>query len=278
MSNYLSDLFNVAGKTVLLTGATGFFGRYMARAFLEAGSKVVLLGRKEKLAEQAENYGREFGAEKVFAYLVDFYDKDKLKATLEQAAAEHDLDILINNAYDLSPKTGFNTKAGNLESADFEQWGAAFESGVYWPVLATQIVGRQFIAKQKGSIINISSMYGLVSPHPLLYEGKEFFNPPTYGVNKAGVIALTRYTAAFWGKYGVRCNAICPGPFSNTESESANSVKSDDPFLDRLKARTVLGRLGHPNDLRGALIYLASDASSYVTGTTIVIDGGWTIT
>lgn len=274
----LEELFNVEGKTILITGATGFFGRYMARAFLEVGSKVVLLGRDEKLSKQTEEYRNEFGKENVFDYRVDFYEKDEFKKVLEEIVKKHNLDVLINNAYDLSSKTGFNTKDGFLETADYEQWKSAFECGVYWPVLATQIVGKHFIEKKKGSIINISSMYGLVSPHPSLYEGKEFFNPPTYGVNKAGVIALTRYTASFWGGYGIRCNAICPGPFSNTESETANSVKADDPFLERLKSRTVLGRLGHPNDLRGALIYLASDASNYLTGQTIVIDGGWTIT
>ena len=278
MNDYLGNLFNVAKKTVLITGATGFFGRYMARTFLEADAKVVLLGRNEKLSDQAKEYRREFGEDNVFDYNVDFYDKGKLKKVLEEIVGTHDLDVLINNAYDMSHKTGFNTKEGCLEDSNYEQWESAFESGIYWAVLPTQIVGKRFMEKKRGSIINVSSMYGLVAPHPHLYEGKEFFNPPTYSVNKAGLIALTRYTASFWGQYGIRCNAICPGPFSNTESETANSVKSDDPFLERLKARTVLGRLGHPNDLRGALVYLASDASSYMTGQTMVIDGGWTIT
>jgi len=121
-------------------------------------------------------------------------------------------------------------------------------------------------------------MYGIVAPNPRLYQGQQFFNPATYGVRKAALIALTRYTASFWGKYGIRCNAIAPGPFSNTETQTANSVDKKDPFLERLKERTLLHKLGHPNDLKGLLIYLASDASNYVTGQTISIDGGWTIT
>ena len=121
-------------------------------------------------------------------------------------------------------------------------------------------------------------MYSIVSPDPRLYEGTDFFNPPTYSVNKAGLIALTRYTASFFGEYGIRCNAISPGPFSNTEEETDNSVDRDDPFIERLKDKTVLNRIGHPNDLIGLLIYLASDASSYMTGQNLIIDGGWTIT
>ena len=135
-----------------------------------------------------------------------------------------------------------------------------------------------FRKKSKGSIINISSMYGIVSPRPSLYEGTDFFNPPTYSVNKAGIIALTRYVASFWGEYGVRCNAVAPGPFPNVKGDSFNHVDSDAPFLKRLKNNTALKRVGHPSDLRGALIYLASEASSFMTGQVIVIDGGWTIT
>lgn len=278
MNDFLEKLFSLKGKNVLITGATGFFGRYIARTFLEVGAKVVLLGRNRKLESQVKDYCRQFGNETAFGYVVDFYERKKFKNVLEQIVEEREIDVVVNNAYDLSSKTGFNTKEGRLESADYEQWKMAFESGVYWAVLTTQIIGQHFIKKQKGNIINISSMYGLVSPHPSLYEGKEFFNPPSYGVNKAGLIALTRYTASFWGKHRIRCNAICPGPFSNIESETTNSVKPMDPFLDRLKSRTVLGRLGHPNDLQGALIYLASDASSYMTGQALAIDGGWTIT
>lgn len=274
----LEELFHIAGKTVLITGATGFFGRYMARCFLEVGARVVLLARKETLLRQIEEYAKEFGDGCATGYLADFYDRQSLKNILEQVARTHEVDVLVNNAYDMSEKTGFNTTDGTLENASHDMWQNAFESGIYWAVLTTQIIGGQMRARGSGSIINVSSMYGIVSPHPALYEGKKFFNPPTYTVQKAGIIAFTRYIASFWGKYGVRCNAIAPGAFSNTESEGSNSVSKNDPFLERLKQKTVLGRTGHPNDLRGALIYLATDASSYMTGQVLPIDGGWTIT
>lgn len=277
MKNKLKEIFNISGKSVLITGSNGFFGRYISSAFLEVGAKVILLSRSEKIANQVRQYRKEFGRDAVSGFRVDFYRRKELTKTLGKIAKKFDVDVVINNAYDLSKKTGFNAPAGHLESSTYSQWKAGFESGIYWAVLTTQIIGEQFKQKKHGSIINISSMYGVVSPSPELYEGTEFFNPPTYSVNKAGIVALTRYTASFWGKYGIRCNAVLPGPFSNTENKTANSVNSDDFFLERVKKNTVLNKIGHPNDLRGLLIYLASSASGFMTGQAIVIDGGWTI-
>jgi len=119
-------------------------------------------------------------------------------------------------------------------------------------------------------------MYAVVAPRPTLYEGTTFLNPPAYSASKAAMIAFTRYVASFWGRYGIRANAILPGPFSNTEDAGPNSVQVGDPFIEKLKANTCLGRIGRAGELAGALLFLASDASSYVTGQSIVVDGGWT--
>jgi NAD(P)-dependent dehydrogenase (short-subunit alcohol dehydrogenase family) len=120
-------------------------------------------------------------------------------------------------------------------------------------------------------------MYAVVAPSPQLYAGTAFVNPPAYSASKAALLAFTRYTASFWGPFGVRANAILPGPFSNLEEAGDNSVAPGDPFLERLKARTVLGRVGNPRELVGALLYLASDASAFTTGQSLIVDGGWTI-
>jgi gluconate 5-dehydrogenase len=128
-----------------------------------------------------------------------------------------------------------------------------------------------------GSIINIATMYASVAPRPQLYEGTTSLNPPGYSASKAALVAFTRYTASFWGREGVRANCISPGPFSNTEdTEGQNSVAEDSPFVQRLKGYTVLNRIGRPIELCGALLFLASDASTYVTGQNFNIDGGWT--
>jgi gluconate 5-dehydrogenase len=121
-----------------------------------------------------------------------------------------------------------------------------------------------------GSIINIASMYGIVSPNPALYRGTEFFNPANYGSGKAAIIQFSRYTACFFAKYGIRVNAISPGAFPNQK------VQKDQIFLERLCEKVPLGRIGQPEELKGAVVFLASRAASYITGINLVVDGGWT--
>ena len=188
------------------------------------------------------------------------------------------MDILINNAHELGPSTGFNTPEGSLEKAGPDQWLRHLTAGVCWAATTVQKVGEGMKTRGRGSIINISTMYALVAPSPRLYEGTNFLNPPGYSASKAALLAFTRYVASFWGPFGVRANAILPGPFSNTQDQSANSVPPETAFLERLRERTCLHRIGKPEELAGAILFLASDASSYVTGQALVVDGGWTVT
>lgn len=272
-----STLFSLEGKTALLTGATGFLGRTMARALLENGARLVALGRSERLDVLAAEWAAEFGAGSVRARRVDMYDLDAFGRALDEMVADERVGVLVNNAHELGAQTGFNTPEGRLESAGFEQWMRNLTGGVYWAALTTRKVGGAMKARGGGSIVNVSTMYARVAPSPRLYAGTDFINPPGYSASKAALLALTRYTASFWGADGVRANAILPGPFSNTEEAGPNSVGESDPFLERLKERTCLGRTGRPRELAGALLFLASDASSYVTGHELVVDGGWTI-
>ena len=271
-------LFSLEGRTAVLTGASGFLGRTMARTLLSNGARVVVLGRSERLMDAAGGWTREFGARAVAAHQVDMYDLEALGQSFDViAAVEPRIDILINNAHELGPATGFNTPAGRLEEATLDQWMRNLTGGVYWPALAVQKFAPHMQKAGAGSIINISTMYALVAPSPRLYEGTAAMNPPGYSAAKAAMVAFTRYAASFLGASGVRANAILPGPFSNTEEDGANSVK-DEEFLERLKRRTCVGRVGRPHELAGALMFLASDASTFVTGHALVVDGGWTIT
>lgn len=273
-----SSLFSLAGKTALLTGASGYLGRTFARTLLENGARVVVLGRSERLETTATSWANEFGADRVSAHRIDMYDIVALGELLDAVVAqERAVDILINNAYELGAATGFNVREGSLEGAPYEQWSRHFMAGVYWPALTVQKVGPAMKRQGRGSIINIATMYAIVAPDPHLYEGTHFLNPPGYSAAKAAMLAFTRYVASFWGSSGVRANAILPGAFSNTEEASGNSVDPSDPFILRLGERTCIGRPGRPQELAGALLFLASDASSYVTGHALVVDGGWTI-
>ena len=272
------SLFSLQGKTAVLTGASGFLGRTFARALLVNGARVVALGRSERLQREAEQWAKEFGADKVLAHRIDMYDVSALAELLQRIAAEEQcIDILINNAHELGSATGFNVPEGSLENADMEIWMRNLTGGVYWAALTTQKLGAKMKAQNSGSIINVSTMYALVAPRPQLYEGTDYINPPGYSASKAALLSFTRYIASFWGAHGIRANAILPGPFSNTEDiAGANSVNENSPFLERLKSYTCLGRIGRPDDLAGALLLLASDASSFMTGQAIVVDGGWT--
>jgi NAD(P)-dependent dehydrogenase (short-subunit alcohol dehydrogenase family) len=279
VSLHASSVFSLEGKTALLTGASGFLGRTMARALLANGARVIALGRSERLDTLTAAWSEEFGRGRVRGYRVDMYDLPAFEARLDHIAAnEPFVEVLVNNAHELGFQTGFNTPDGSLENATLDQWMRNVSGGILWPALTIQKLGVKMKQEGRGSIINISTMYAQVAPSPRLYAGTDFINPPGYSASKAGLLALTRYVASFWGPYGVRANAILPGPFSNTEDEGPNVVARDDPFLERLRARTCLGRVGTPNELVGALLFLASEASSYVTGHTLVVDGGWTVT
>jgi NAD(P)-dependent dehydrogenase (short-subunit alcohol dehydrogenase family) len=272
------SLFSLAGKTVLITGASGFLGRTMVRSLLDNDATVLAFGASERLEKQVASLKAEYGPGRVEDYRVDLYDIPAVEKVLARVEREHPIvDVLVNNAHELGPRTGFNVPEGHLEDATFDHWMRNLTAGTYWAALTTQRIGAGMRNCGKGSIVNICTMYAAVAPSPQLYAGTKFINPPGYSASKAALLAFTRYTAAFWGPFGVRANAILPGPFSNLEESGDNSVSPSDPFLERLKARTVLGRLGIPGELAGALLYLASDASTFTTGQALTVDGGWTI-
>jgi NAD(P)-dependent dehydrogenase (short-subunit alcohol dehydrogenase family) len=274
-----SELFSLEGKTAVLTGASGFLGRTFAEALLVNGARVIVMGRSDKLHGFRDAWGERFGEGRVRCLQVDMYDLEAFGKGLDQIAAQEErIDVLVNNAHELGPNTGFNVPDGGLEQASYDQWMRNLTGGVYWSALTVQKIGRRMREAKSGSIVNISTMYAAVAPSPQLYAGTAFLNPPGYSASKAALMSFTRYVASFWGPEGVRANAILPGPFSNTEDAGPNAVKEGDFFVDRLKARTCLGRIGKPRELAGALLFLASAASSYVTGQGIVVDGGWTVT
>ncbi len=273
----IQSLFSLQGKVALLTGAAGYFGRVFAGCLLFAGAKVLLYDKDVSVINFTDSLKSKYGNEKVDCYQVDFYDEEAYRESLGDAVNKNEsIDILVNNAFEFSKDTGFNDPSGKLDTISRNQWARSFDSGVYWHALATQIIGPKMKSQGSGSIINICSMYAIVSPDPALYEGTTVFNPPSYGAAKAALLAFTRYVASFYGQYGIRCNAIVPGAFPNVGGDSYNSVQ-DQEFLQRLAKKTALGRVGNVDDLKGALIFLASDASKYITGQGIIVDGGWTI-
>jgi gluconate 5-dehydrogenase len=274
-----ADPFSLDGRTALVTGASGFLGRRMAQALMARGARVVALGRAERLDSLGREWAQRFGVDRVKVARVDMYNTTALRDLLSELVnAEDSIDVLVNNAHELGVATGFNVSEGSLDSSTVAQWARNLNGAIIWPLLTTQAVGPTMKRQRRGSIVNIATMYAAVAPSPRLYEGTSLGNPPGYSAAKAGMVAFTRYVASYWGPFGVRANAILPGPFSNTEEKGPNTVPADDPFLERLASRTCLGRIGVADELAGPLVFLASDASSYITGHALVVDGGWTTT
>lgn len=279
MSLSAEEMFSLTGRTVVMTGGSGFLGPTMVETLVANGARVWLLGRPARTDAVASDLRDRYGKDRIGLGHVDLYDAAAMRDALDEAVTSWGApDVVVNNAHELGPSTGFNVPEGWLERTTDDHWLRNLSGGVLWPATAMQVLGPHMVAAGRGSIVNVASMYGLVAPNPALYEGTRFVNPPGYSAAKAAMLALTRYAASFWGGSGVRVNALVPGPFSNTRGGSENAVGVADPFLERLRARTLLGRVGSPEDLAGALLFLASDASSFVTGHALVVDGGWTVT
>ena len=259
------DLFGLAGRTALVTGATGHLGRAMARALAEAGATVLVNGRRPGAVDALV---AEIGVSGYLARAAPFdvTDAAAARAALDALAGEP-LHILVNNAY--------AGGAGTLRHATAEAYRASFASVVEAAhnLLDAALPALRRAAERDGdaSVVNIASMYGLVSPDLRLYPDPAGANPPAYGAAKAALLQWSRYAACELGRDGIRVNSISPGPFP------ADAVRADAPdFADALAARTPLGRVGLAEEMRGPLLFLASPAASFVTGANLVVDGGWT--
>jgi NAD(P)-dependent dehydrogenase (short-subunit alcohol dehydrogenase family) len=259
--------FRLDGRVAFLSGATGHLGRLMAEGMAAAGAHVVLNARgKERLdALCAEMRSRGY---KASAACFDVTDEAAVLKNIAIIGEQHGrLDVVVNNAS--------HGQAGTIESTtavDFEKMYRVNVVAAFRIIQAAVPLLRESAKSTAGSsVVNIASMYGKVSPDPSIYGNSGENNPPSYGAAKAALIQLTRYAACNLAGDGIRVNCISPGPFPAT-----GALASDPGFHDRLKAKVPMRRTGNPRELCGPLLFLASDASSYVTGVDLAVDGGWT--
>jgi gluconate 5-dehydrogenase len=258
-----NDLFRLDGRVAFISGAAGHLGRAMTQALLDAGAQVIVNGRNEsRLAAFADELS---GPGRVVRCAA--FDVGDIPAVRSFFAAESRLDVLVNNAIDMTPKP-FDA----LEPADFETtYRSSVVAGFEAVRAALPALKRGVSACGEASVVNVASMYATVSPDKRLYANPAQASPAHYGPAKAALLQLTRHLAAELGPAQIRVNALVPGPFPRRQ------VRADDPeFAERLAGRTMLGRLGEASEIAGPLLFLASRASSYVTGSSLVIDGGWT--
>jgi NAD(P)-dependent dehydrogenase (short-subunit alcohol dehydrogenase family) len=270
-----TPLFELAGTRAIVTGACGLLGPHHARALLEAGADVALVDLDARAcAELAGRLGREHGGRRVLGAGCDVTDPDALARLRDLVAAElGPVDVLVNNAAvdDKVERPEDGPDASRFERFPLERFRRTLDVNVTGTFLACQVLGAPMAGRGRGSIVNVASTYGLVAPDQALYRRPDgtqaFWKGPAYPTSKAAVLGLTRFLAAYWGPAGVRVNALSPGGIENGQEPW---------FQERYAARTPLGRMGRRGELAGALVFLASAASSYVTGANLVVDGGWT--
>ena len=252
------ELFDLTGRVALVTGGAGLYGRQIVEALAEAGARTFLASRDlDHLQKQAEVF-RGAGLD-VTALRFDQVSEQSVAELLRQMiAAAGGIDILINNAV---------ARPMGDWSDPVAQFAASMEVNATGLFAVTRAFGEHMAERGRGSIVNVGSIQGLVGPDFTLYEGLNSGAPPDYFFHKGGMLQLTRYAAAKLGPRGVRVNAIVPGGFFNNQ---------DPQFVARYNARTFLGRMANDSDVKGAIVFLASDASAYVTGATLAIDGGYT--
>src|SRR5271165_1455002 len=260
--------FRLDGRVAFLSGASGHLGRPMARALAAAGAHVILNGRTQKALDALAGELKGAGLS-ASAACFDVTDESAVRRHVGLIGEQHGrLDVLVNNASAGRP--------GTIESAtaaDFEQLYRVNVIAAFQLLQAATPLLKEAASRRQGSasVINISSMYGSVSPDPSIYGTSGANSPPYYGAAKAGLIQLTRYAACHLAGQRIRVNCISPGPFP-----SAKYLEQDAGFRGRLEARNPMHRTGDPAELQGPLLFLASDASSYVTGINLAVDGGWT--
>jgi 2-deoxy-D-gluconate 3-dehydrogenase len=266
------DKFRLDGKVALVTGGAGLLGSEFCRALSEAGASVIAAdldaGRAEGVAAGLRSHGRT-----ALSVRLDVTRSDSVREVLEGVRARHGrLDVLVNSAA-LDPKfdASHHEQAANaFEDYPIEMWNQALAVNLTGLFLCSQAASRLMLERGQGVIINICSTYGLVGPDQRIYErpGKpKQFKPVYYSVTKSGVLGMTRYLATYFAGTGLRVNALTPGGVFNDH---------DDGFVANYSARTVLGRMARKDEMNGALLFLASEASTYMTGANLVVDGGWT--
>jgi NAD(P)-dependent dehydrogenase (short-subunit alcohol dehydrogenase family) len=266
------ERFSLRDRTAIVTGAAGLLGREHCLALGEAGARVVVTDLD---GDSCATFARELEQRDVRALAVaaDITEPRTLErlrdATLERFGS---IDVLVNNAaIDDKFVDGADLEASRFENYPLERWRRSIDVNVTGTFLCCQILGGEMARRGRGSIVNVASTYGVVAPDQSLYEGPDgaqrFFKSAAYPTGKGAVVALSRYLATYWAAAGVRVNTLSPGGVE---------AGQDAHFVHSYGRRTPLGRMARADDYRGAVVFLASDASSYMTGFNLVVDGGWT--
>jgi NAD(P)-dependent dehydrogenase (short-subunit alcohol dehydrogenase family) len=256
----MSNIYSIKDKVILITGATGYLGSKMVEHLSKAGAKVIVLSTN---IEKSKKLCKKLNISLNQAFEIDISDKKKVALVFRSIyKLFNKIDVLVNNAYYGISKSFFKYSK--------KDWNTSLEGTVVSIDITTQEIIPYMKKNKFGRIINISSMYGFVSPNPDVYLDEISINPLSYGVGKAAIIQYTKYAAMMLAKYNINVNTISYGPFPNI-----NIIK-DKSFLSKLSNKTFLKRVGRSDEVSSSVYFLSLDESSYITGQNIIIDGGWT--
>lgn len=259
--DYLNKLFGIKNKVIIVTGGLGILGTQYCKALVQAGARVCVYDIS--LPEDQHELKQINNGSQIHFFAVDVTNKDEVKEATSKVIKEVGVpEGLINNAALDNPPGSSST---SFEDYPLEQWDKVLSVSLTGMMVCCQIIGGEMAKAGKGSIVNISSTYGLVSPDQRIYDN--FIKPVSYSVAKSGVYNFTRYLATYWAAKGIRVNTLTPGGVEGTQSLEFKKKYSD---------KTPLARMANKEEYNGAIIFLLSDASSYMTGSNLIIDGGWT--
>ncbi len=257
----VQQLFDLSGKAALVTGGTGYLGTAISQTLAEAGASVVISSRERTRAQAAAAQLPRSGGATHYGAELDHMDEDSLKAGFGEALeCAGKIDILINN--------GHEADGHDLTSVSSEQFSRQLGNATGYFLLARMLHDHVVDRGAAGNVILLGSMYGLVASYPDAYADVCPASPIAYHTLKGGLLHMTRHLAVYWARDDVRVNCLSPGPFPKDEAPAA--------MVERLCTKSPMGRMGLPHELKGAVLLLASDAGSYITGQNIVVDGGWT--
>ena len=261
-ANSILSKFLLSDKVAVITGGCGYLGRSIAVAMSEAGATTIVCDLSIKKYYEAFNENEQG---KVHFFQMDVSSTKSIKSGYDKILSEYDkIDILVNNAIYCRGKAP--------EELSDEEWNYGVDGSLNSVYRCIREVLPSMKENGKGNIINIASMYGIISPDFKIYEDDPTnLNPPHYGAAKAGVIQLTKYFAVYLAKYNIRVNCISPGSFPHPETQKQKA------FIEKLIAKVPLERIGYASEMAGPVLFLASEASSYVNGHNLVVDGGMTI-
>ena len=257
---HINKLFSIEGQCAVVIGGSGKIGFPMAEALAEAKARVYIASRNPDNYQPAVDRLKLQGLD-VDGVTLDQSNEDSVLNAIESISKDYKSpDILINCACSRPMKNFFHDTV--------ENWDQSMQINGRGIFITSRAFGESMAKKGKGSIINISSIYGMVAPDMSIYEGSNFETEPDYAFLKGGIISFSKYLSSYYSKKGVRVNCISPGGFYNNQPE---------PFLSKYIAKTPMGRMAEHDDMKGIALFLASDASKYITGSVVAVDGGWTV-